>query len=369
MQTSEKLNELIAALANARLKFSKIERTKTNPHFRSTYAPLESIMPAIDKALAEEGLVLVGDLRNREKGVVTVTTRLMHISEQFIESAIDVNYELGQLQKLGADVTYIRRYSINTMLELASDEDLDEQGTMERQRAERTTPRPMGVRPPHPDIPEAGTTPAPHVGDEASSRQEVIRATTSLLQHYFPHESDNAYRSFIPTNAMTAVRPAFGVEKWSEMKTKSLEELREGYANLYRSLEPQETTEPDIIDAEDDVPTFSGPEATQEPSGETQEIEETPETAHEASVQPEGQESTVRTYATSKQVLRLTRLAEQVGEQATADLQGVLDRHPEGLPMIAYKLAQERLQARQAMENAQGAEVGNADASTDGQVG
>jgi hypothetical protein len=94
----------------------------------------------------------------------------------------------------------------------------------------------------------------PQASDDAELRREVIRAMTSLLQHHFPHEHEDAYVKFIPHNAMAALRGSCGVEKWSELKAKSVEELREGYADLYKTLEPQEVAEDHMIGEEDDVP-------------------------------------------------------------------------------------------------------------------
>src|SRR5262245_2532972 len=106
MQTSEKLNELIPALAKARLTFGDIKKSKTNPAFRSTYAALDDIFPAIDTALAENDLVLLGGLENTEPGRICIITRLMHKSEQYIESRVTQSYNPARIQELGSVVTY-----------------------------------------------------------------------------------------------------------------------------------------------------------------------------------------------------------------------------------------------------------------------
>src|SRR5262245_38643453 len=89
MNTSERLDQLIPALALARPHFGRIGRSKKNPHFNFDYAPLEDILEAVDAPLAAQGLVLMGAIDNTSTpGVVTITTRLVHSSEQWIECVI-----------------------------------------------------------------------------------------------------------------------------------------------------------------------------------------------------------------------------------------------------------------------------------------
>jgi hypothetical protein len=51
-------------------------------------------------------------------------------------------------------------------------------------------------------------------------------------------------------------------------------------------------------------------------------------------------------YATPHQIAALKRLAQQVGDGAHADVQDVLDHHPEGLVLGVYETVKQRLRAR-----------------------
>src|SRR5262245_41115983 len=161
MNTSEKLDQLIPALAAARLDFGEIKKSKTNPHFKSTYAALDDIFPAVDKALAAHGLVLMGGIETPQLGTVRVTTRLTHTSEQYIQCVIEAAYEAHKLQDLGGTIPYLRRYSVNTLLELAADEDLDERSSL----------RPKdGIRQRRDERP---AQPAKPSGDEHPTREQI----------------------------------------------------------------------------------------------------------------------------------------------------------------------------------------------------
>jgi hypothetical protein len=54
------------------------------------------------------------------------------------------------------------------------------------------------------------------------------------------------------------------------------------------------------------------------------------------------------TYASPQQITALKRLAQQVGDDAYADVQDMLDHHPEGLVLSVYEIVKQRLRARKA---------------------
>jgi hypothetical protein len=54
------------------------------------------------------------------------------------------------------------------------------------------------------------------------------------------------------------------------------------------------------------------------------------------------------TYASPQQITALKRLAQQVSDEAYADVQDMLDHHPEGLVLSVYEIVKQRLRARKA---------------------
>ena len=60
-----------------------------------------------------------------------------------------------------------------------------------------------------------------------------------------------------------------------------------------------------------------------------------------------------QTYATPQQIAGLKRLAQQVGDDASMDVQDMLDHHPEGLVIGVYEIVKQRLKARKATKKAE----------------
>jgi hypothetical protein len=63
------------------------------------------------------------------------------------------------------------------------------------------------------------------------------------------------------------------------------------------------------------------------------------------------------TYATPQQIAALKLLAKQVGNDASADVQDMLDQHPEGLVLGVYEIVRQRLKARKAAKKAESSAV------------
>ena len=113
------MQQIIPALIKAKKNFKKISKDAVNPYFKSKYATLDAVLDATESALAEEGLTIVQIVEG-----YTLQTFLYHESGEFIQS----NYPLPETtdsQKLGAAITYARRYAICAMLSITADEDDD----------------------------------------------------------------------------------------------------------------------------------------------------------------------------------------------------------------------------------------------------
>jgi hypothetical protein len=61
-----KLDNIYTALATFREKVQPIEKDSTNPHFKSKYADLASIIEAIKQPLKESGLTLFHTVKSIE---------------------------------------------------------------------------------------------------------------------------------------------------------------------------------------------------------------------------------------------------------------------------------------------------------------
>lgn len=124
MQQSEQVTELFKAINQAQSNFPSAKKDSTNPHFRSNYADLTSIVEAIRGPLFKNGLSFVQPLEYQD-GHYILTTQINHISGQFIRSSVVIPVVKNDPQGVGSAITYLRRYSLTSMLGVVADEDDD----------------------------------------------------------------------------------------------------------------------------------------------------------------------------------------------------------------------------------------------------
>lgn len=120
---SEQIGELATALAKAQGTMQNATMNRTNPHFKSKYADLSSVLDATRAPLSANGLSVVQTMQTSERGMMLRTT-LLHSSGQFIAT----EYPLPATQKpheMGSALTYARRYSLAALICNSADEDDD----------------------------------------------------------------------------------------------------------------------------------------------------------------------------------------------------------------------------------------------------
>jgi hypothetical protein len=120
---SEQTNELNAALAKAQAVMKAAPFDKVNPHFKSKYATLASVVETIRKPLADNGLSYTQTTVILDTGFVLLT-KLRHTSGQWIASEYPLRTGLKP-QEMGSELTYARRYSLSSIVCIAADEDDD----------------------------------------------------------------------------------------------------------------------------------------------------------------------------------------------------------------------------------------------------
>lgn len=115
-------DSLVAALARAQAKMPPVHKTKTNPHFRSTYADLADVLAAVRPTLAAEGIALVQPIRVTEHGAELVTALLK--GDERIESALPLPLD-SKPQDMGSRLTYLRRFMLAALVGVAAEDDDD----------------------------------------------------------------------------------------------------------------------------------------------------------------------------------------------------------------------------------------------------
>lgn len=127
MKTSESIKTIAPALLAAKKAFKPALKTAENPHFKSKYVDLQSVVDATEEALSLNGLMLLQSPESSgEDKMVSVTSRLIHISGEWIEGTISLpsgNAGRHDAQTVGSAITYARRYSYMGILGIAPEDD------------------------------------------------------------------------------------------------------------------------------------------------------------------------------------------------------------------------------------------------------
>src|SRR5712672_374741 len=134
---SESVAALASALAKAQAELVNPEKSltatirsgrpgETERSFR--YAPLSSGLDIVRKTLGQHEIATVQTTAiDQTTGMVNLTTMLAHVSGEWITSDWPVCpvSETASPQRMGAALTYARRYALFTLVGIAGEDDLD----------------------------------------------------------------------------------------------------------------------------------------------------------------------------------------------------------------------------------------------------
>ena len=117
MNKSENITDLAAALCLAQAEMGGATKNSTNPHFKSSFADLASVISVIKPAFFKHGLSFIQLPITSEGGKgIGVSTMLMHSSGQWIEGEYLLPLEKVTPQGAGAAITYARRYGLVSLV-------------------------------------------------------------------------------------------------------------------------------------------------------------------------------------------------------------------------------------------------------------
>ena len=118
------MKALYAALVKCQTQIKVALKDSKNPHFKSSYADLTSVMLACKDALAANELAVLQLSRIHESGTPVLVTRIIHSSGEHVEGEFPlVCKDPNDPQKLGSAVTYARRYALAAALGITADDD------------------------------------------------------------------------------------------------------------------------------------------------------------------------------------------------------------------------------------------------------
>jgi len=140
-----------AALAAAQGEMSGATKDSKNPHFKSSYASLASVVDAIRGPLAKHEIGWTQQVSS-EGTTVSVVTILLHAgleSGEYRSGTMRATAKDASPQAIGSTVTYLRRYSLMATLGIPAEDDDGEQAQPRGERPE-SRPEPRPAKEPHP---------------------------------------------------------------------------------------------------------------------------------------------------------------------------------------------------------------------------
>ena len=214
---SEQIGELIANLAKAQLEFTPALKDSDNPFFKSKYADLAANINAVRPALNKYGIAVI---QSDSSELPTATARVrtsLHCGEQWIATeaeapAIDKSGNIN-VQTLGSAWTYLRRYTLQALCGLASEDDDGNSLSQDKTPAQAEKARPNPPQPAPAKATASGTTTsspsaishpenAPRPTTTQQSAQQVTQRVATSPAAAQPQA---AQVKFIPPDGLTCV--------------------------------------------------------------------------------------------------------------------------------------------------------------------
>lgn len=141
MITSQETTNLMKAMIEAAPEISSIGKTKQAYGYK--YATLDSLIDMLRGVLPKHGLWFT-QMPTRSGDLSVLTTRVFHTSGEWFEDSIqmtdtELQGKANDTQKIGASITYYRRYALSAIFGVSADEDVD--GNLANAQPQRTAPK------------------------------------------------------------------------------------------------------------------------------------------------------------------------------------------------------------------------------------
>ena len=103
----------------AQMEIKVIEKDKVNPHFRKNYADINTMLAEVKPALHKHGLLIIQPIEDGQ-----VITRIIDAESGAVlcESGMHLSGQ-GNPQQRGSEITYYRRYTLQSLLALEAEDD------------------------------------------------------------------------------------------------------------------------------------------------------------------------------------------------------------------------------------------------------
>lgn len=187
MKTSDTTTSLFKAMIEAAPEISSIGKSKQAYGYK--YATLDSLIDMLRSVLPKHGLWYV-QMPTRQNGISTLTTRVIHDSGEWIEDTIEMtDTELqgkaNDTQRVGASITYYRRYALSSIFGVSADEDVDGNVNNIRQPQPDAKPKQSAKQPAQQSQqPKQKLDPTQYLSDDFAKRIANGEDSDSILKDY-----------------------------------------------------------------------------------------------------------------------------------------------------------------------------------------
>lgn len=147
MRTSEETTNLMKAMIASAPEIRSIAKSKQAYGYK--YATLDSLIDMLREVLPKHGLWFT-QIPTRTEEESVLTTRVFHESGEWLEDSIlmtdtELQGKANDTQKLGASITYFRRYVLSSIFGVSADEDVD--GNLaSKERPQQARPQPTAQK-------------------------------------------------------------------------------------------------------------------------------------------------------------------------------------------------------------------------------
>lgn len=222
-EISEKSDVILTKLMKAKSEMgSAVKKDSSNPFHKSKYASLGAHLELSESILLKHGLLML-HTPNMINGQHVLVATLHHAeSGQWIKSYLPLHNPKSDSQGVGASLTYMRRYSINSMLGLNAEDD-DGETASGRGKYDKQSKKEED------NSAAAAETPQE---SERIGKTEIIALTT--LINSLDEESNKSFRGWI--------KKAFKAESLRDIPKDSFEKCMASLHAKIKYLKIQERT-------------------------------------------------------------------------------------------------------------------------------
>lgn len=241
MEMSPTIGEITKAFISAKGNMGPLIKGAANPFFKSKYADLESVIDVSEQALLDQGIATI-QAPGGDGTHVSVTTLFAHASGEWLKATIVFGVTVTETtategtkvvktvkhdpQAAGSVISYLRRYSLQAMCNLAAE---DDDGNHGADKGPKPQPRAAVQPPAAPQARPLTAAPTPIPG---------LRALVAEVYHfldYDPQSKDDAVHASALSDVAQSLNKLPVPTKWSEFTADELQRFLKSQSDLATS--------------------------------------------------------------------------------------------------------------------------------------